>query len=207
MKRMIDNKSIDYLNSLKDGTAQFNKISVVNNDSNEDGIDFTNAIGESSYLHIGADESGFYFERYENNNDIGHVIIEPTRGVYATGLTDQNTKSLFGNQSIYGEGNIDLYKHYLTINGRIDDNVESSFYIIIQSSSNVDCSSTAGATQKLKTLLKASGSETKDYESGTNTDAGYPCRLVYDGSSGILVITSNGDIYNITSITDRVETI
>ena len=194
MKRMIDNKSIDYLNSLKDGTAQFNKISVVNNDSNEDGIDFTNAIGESSYLHIGADEAGFYFERYENNNDIGHVIIEPTRGVYATGLTDQNTKSLFGNQSIYGEGNIDLYVHYLNI---VAGGVQ--FYGVVYSSNNANVNS----IQKLTTLLKATSKQY--FISLTSPSAVQGGVLYWDGS--IWQVSSVDGFLNVTSVSDVVTTI
>ena len=111
-------------------------------------------------------------------------------------LTNQNVKTLFGNQSIYGSGNIDLYKHNVTINNQ--------YHCTIISSSNVDCTSTTGASQKLKELLKVNNNN-QYYES------------IYDDASGnsgifyyynnLLSIESNGGIVQITTITDVVTTI
>ena len=108
-------------------------------------------------------------------------------------LTDKNTKTLFGN-SLYGTGNIDLYKHYLHIKGGASGAGLYDFYIVIQSSSNVDCSSTSGATKKLRNLLKVSPATPRMYETGVcgpvkmpeeteNYSAERPCALYWDGSS------------------------
>ena len=62
-------------------------------------------------------------------------------------LTDKTVKTLFGNQSIYtadGTGNIDLYKHHLTVNGYGYD-----FYGAFYSSKSLQCDSLAD----LKTIL------------------------------------------------------
>ena len=63
-------------------------------------------------------------------------------------------KTLFGDQSIEGEGNIDLYKHIVTITGEADsqgigDTVNVEGYIIFYSSKNLDCNSLTD----LKTVL------------------------------------------------------
>lgn len=63
-------------------------------------------------------------------------------------------KTLFGDQSIEGEGNIDLYKHVVTITGEADsqgigDTVSVEGYIIFYSSKNLDCNSLTD----LKTVL------------------------------------------------------
>ena len=121
-------------------------------------------------------------------------------------LTDKNTKTLFGNQNLRGSGNIDLYKHYLTIDVKDEaSNITDTFSILVQSSSNVDCSSATGATQKLKDLLKASGSSIKTYEYGPNNDSSSVGMLLWTGT--ILCITASGGEFNIVKIVDRVETL
>lgn len=61
-------------------------------------------------------------------------------------LTDKNTKTLFGNQSIYGSGNIDLYRHQLKV--KVGGSV---VYFVITSSSNL----TIASLQNLTTVTKA----------------------------------------------------
>lgn len=60
-------------------------------------------------------------------------------------MPNPKLKTLFGNQSIVGEGNIDLYKHHIHVEGRPTGN----FYIDFISSKNLVVSSLAD----LKTLL------------------------------------------------------
>lgn len=131
-------------------------------------------------------------------------------------LTDQNVKTLFGNQSIYGSGNIDLYKHYLHIQAGVSGAGLYDFYILVQSSSNVNCSSTDGATQKLKDLLKISGSTPRIYETGVcgpvqspsdeqNYSAHNPCALYWNGS--LLYVRNDTLDFTITLIEDKVETV
>lgn len=62
-------------------------------------------------------------------------------------LSDKNTKTLFGDKSIYGVGNIDLYRH----NIKITDSTDSKFvcYLMIYSSRNIIVDSLTD----LKTLI------------------------------------------------------
>lgn len=121
------------------------------------------------------------------------------------GLTDKNVKTLFGNQSIYGSGNIDLYKHYLTISCKLATGTSTAICnILVQSSSNTDCSSTTGATQKLKDLLKISGTNQLWFEQGLTNDY-IGCQLYWNGQ--VLGIIIDNEAFNITKIEDRVETI
>lgn len=72
---------------------------------------------------------------FENGREAGGDIYVLTRG---------NTKTLFGNKSLYGTGNIDLYKHHIVLTS----NGEKGFFDFY-SSKNTKCVSLAD----LKTLL------------------------------------------------------
>lgn len=72
-------------------------------------------------------------------NGVTHVIYK-LRGDDATGtvyiLTQKNVKTIFGNQSIYGSGNIDLYEHLIQVkNG---DTLICNFVVISSSNVKVD---------------------------------------------------------------------
>ena len=78
-----------------------------------------------------------------NRNDSSQKELTETHNL----LSDKTVKTLFGNQSIYtadGTGNIDLYKHHLTVNGYGHD-----FYGDFYSSKSLQCDSLAD----LKTIL------------------------------------------------------
>lgn len=79
-----------------------------------------------------------------------HFYFFPTKsGVYSyTLLTDKNVKTLFGNQSIVGSGNIDLYRHNICFTSTGSDLIVKIRFIVI-SSKNVNVNSLAN----LKTLL------------------------------------------------------
>lgn len=145
-------------------------------------------------------ESGIYFDDFDDSGELYQ------------GATSKNLKTIFGNKSLMKDpehpenNNIDLYKHYLTIN--VEDetsNITDTFSILVQSSSNVDCSSSTGATQKLKDLLKASGPSVRTYEYGPNSDFSSVGMLLWTGT--ILCITASGGELNIVKIVDRVETL
>ena len=55
-------------------------------------------------------------------------------------------KTIFGNQSLLGEGNIDLYRHFLTLT-----TVNATYYLNYWSSNNLKCNS----LQDLTTITKA----------------------------------------------------
>ena len=90
-------------------------------------------------------------------------------------------KTLFGNKNILGTGNIDIYRHFLTLNGNL--------YLDFYSSNNLVCDS----LQDLTTLTKA--------VSGTKIAVG-ATYIVFNGSTWA---TANNT--NITSVTDIVTTI
>lgn len=86
--------------------------------------------------------SSYFYDRYSfpsqstNDREQQHTIC-----------TDKTLKTLFGNQSIFtedGTGNIDLYKHHLTVNGYGYD-----FYGDFYSSKSLQCDSVTD----LKTIL------------------------------------------------------
>ena len=123
-------------------------------------------------------------------------------------------KTIFGNKSLTvdkyrpNDTNIDLYKHYLTITAHAYSAPEGSgnytCYILIQSSSNVDVSSTTGDTKKLVNLLKCD-STGGFYESGVTENAGTLCILQGNSSGLHIMVNSNG--CQITSIVDKTITL
>lgn len=171
--------------ALENSNAQF----WMSNDSNDTAIG-SNDDGEL-VISNGFDE---YHLPYDSNPD--------RDGINANLVTSDKLKTLFGNQNIYGSGNIDLYKHYLTINVE-GDGLNYEVHILVQSSSNVDCSSESGATQKLKDLLKCNSTE-RYYESGVAVEG--PTGILY-GNSTLLKMKVEAVDYNITKIVDRVETL
>ena len=79
-----------------------------------------------------------------------HFYGFPTKsGVYSyTLLTNQNVKTLFGNQSIVGTGNIDLYRHNICFTSTDQDKLVKIRFMV-PSSNNLKVNSLAD----LKTLL------------------------------------------------------
>lgn len=79
-----------------------------------------------------------------------HFYFFPTKsGVYSyTLLIDKNVKTLFGNQSIVGTGNIDLYRHNICFTSTDQDKIVKIRFIV-PSSNNLKVNSLAD----LKTLL------------------------------------------------------
>lgn len=111
-------------------------------------------------------------------------------------LTADNIKTLFGNQSIAGAGNIDLYRHDVLYNAQTSDGtaLKGSNLFEIISSNNLRIDS----LQDLTTVLKPASS------------AAYPLGgvdniLQYKG--GLWQAIINGKSYNITRLTDTVTTI
>ena len=66
-----------------------------------------------------SDDTGFISVNYNSSmvyckvTPSGIILVNPGGTYY--GLTSGNVKTLFGNQSIYGSGNIDLYRHTVTV--------------------------------------------------------------------------------------------
>ena len=174
-------------------------------------------VGDSENVNIwaGVSDKVLYIDYGNEGNPDLDVSVQIPLSSDSTVLTTSNTKTLFGN-SLYGTGNIDLYKHYLHIQGGSSGAGLYDFYIVIQSSSNVDCSSTSGATKKLRTLLKVSPAIPRMYETGVcgpvkmpeqteNYNAERPCALYWDGS--LLYVRNGVADFEITLIEDKVETL
>lgn len=168
---------------------------------------------QSTYMAISPlfDETKLAF--LYNDGQAIETSIRLDVSVDANILTDKNTKTFFGNKSIMKDpehpenNNIDLYKHYLEFEVHVTSApAEQGIYtcrILVQSSSNVDCSSTTGATQKLKDLLKCDATN-KYYEIGI-ADGSTFAQLY--GNSTLLYVLVDGIAADINSIKDRVETI
>ena len=80
---------------------------------------------------------------FYNSENVGFLIDAIAGGIYKTRGSEQqwylhqgNVKTLFGNQSIYGTGNIDLYKHNLIITATATNVSELKALITFTSSSN-----------------------------------------------------------------------
>ena len=100
-------------------------------------------------------DDGAYVLSINNANDsfIAYTDIHgmPLGDVLIGGGPKGNVKTLFGNQSIYGSGNIDLYKHNIMISDELSIGL-TSIYCQIISSSNININSLTN----LQTILKDS---------------------------------------------------
>lgn len=216
MKRMLNQNLIDFLNSLGDslkyesstntfeigtnlyvdGKLEVNDDTIFNgnlfsyNDSELTFYEGNNT--HSSYMSIsplfGNTKLSF---NYNDGQDI-ITIIGLDVSVDANILTDKNTKTLFGNKSLYGSGNIDLYMHNLslTING-------TSYYAVIYSSNNLVIDS----VQDLTTVTKGHG---QLLAIGSNKSVAI---IAYQGSVWFNVLGEEGQDNNVTNVTDSVYTI
>lgn len=117
---------------------------------------------------------------FENGREVGDIYV----------LTRGNTKTLFGNKSLYGTGNIDLYHHeisYDTINDGITITVNFEHY----SSNNLK----ADSLTDVKTLL---GNTFKKgiFGSITNTATGKALTPLYINETNIFYIGEDGSVQN-----------
>lgn len=94
-------------------------------------------IGDTKIDFAGADSSGSVVVSLFMNPTTGSLRLSATNSTgYKNILTDGNVKTLFGNQSIYGSGNIDLYNHTLVITGATPNISTIHAIIMFTSSSN-----------------------------------------------------------------------
>ena len=124
---------------------------------------------------------------YNDGQDIDLSIMLDV-SVDANILTDENTKTLFGN-SLYGTGNIDLYRHQLKV--KVGGN---AVYFVITSSSNLKVTS----LQDLTTVTKA-------------TNGYFTLALRPGETNDPLLVTYNNNVWGssigaITAITEDVVT-
>ena len=125
-----------------DNTPRFNELYVdgtvsANNLYAYETIDFTG----SGTIKYNSNDAGFEFYNSETEFTAHLHQVAAAEEI----LTDQNVKTLFGN-SLYGTGNIDLYRHQLKV--KVGGN---AVYFVITSSSNLKIAS----LQDLTTVTKA----------------------------------------------------
>lgn len=133
----------------------------------------------------------------------GQDSVQGTNIKAADVMTTGNVKTLFGNQSIVGTGNIDLYKHQvkLVIDGLLN-NVEytGNAYIDIISSNNL----TVDSLTDLKTLL-GDTFITQCYGFCNIEEAGQA--MVYEATQNNVIAMGYIIPWNIITITDTITTI
>lgn len=135
-------------------------------------------IGDIGYLYTISTSSIFIVNlEYDNQRDTLR-ITNTTEDI----LVDDNVKTFFGNQSIMGTGNIDLYRHLITINclNSISDTIDIVFEYISSNNLKVD------SIQDLTALTKAKNGtsipvvvtlEGQNYENFVGANG-----IMYDGS-------------------------
>lgn len=130
---------------------------------------------------------------FSNNYQQPSVIVSPTASDPTPFLEmpAPTTKTLFGNKSVLGEGNIDLYRHNVQIR-RGTTGSESYIYTTLYSSKNTNIDSITD----LKTMLNLSADET------------YPAYGLYnDGSDHqVMYITSYGTYLAVAYMTGALTT-
>ena len=199
MKRLIDQKLIDWAKSLANylyfdddggtgelgGSWEVETLTILDSIFMPLSIYFQSSINNITYNEV--DDEYIM----ESNNFAIHFHGD-SKDIEA--LTNKNVKTLFGNQSIYGSGNIDLYRHQL----QFKDGSTLYFAEIISSSNlNID------SLQDLTTLTKA----TTNYKIVlyNEADAGANDILIYSGS--IWEYDIAGEAATFTTISDVVTTI
>lgn len=96
-------------------------------DSINDEFYFGTQENDTLYLQTLYANQGYIQEiQYDNTTD--KLTITSTEENYAS---DDNFKTLFGDQSIIGTGNIDLYRHQITI--RFDIDTKEAHYVVYSS--------------------------------------------------------------------------
>ena len=92
--------------------------------------------GQGAFISVNYNGSMVYCKMTPS----GIIVVNP--GGTAYGLTSGNVKTLFGNQqSIYGSGNINLYKHNVIISQRPTESDRMCVYCQILSSNNLNINS------------------------------------------------------------------
>ena len=132
----------------------------------------------------------------------------PAAGGHA--LVKEQLKTIFGNQTLVGSGNIDLYRHtiYIKQSSRI---ARTEIYINYYSSNNL----VVNSLTDLKTLIKEFSGATKvscSGQSGKSGESQYPVVSIYAKSGNLYFEWLNGDLaedglISDATVTDTVTTI
>lgn len=133
-------------------------------------------------LYVGnVDTGSMYLTALYNNSGTSHTLEYDKKtdqltieSVNETFISEDNVKTLFGNQSIIGTGNIDLYRHQLTLH---NDGEYQDISLIVYSSSNLNVDS----LQDLTSLLKPN-SNTLYYGHTISAVNVYTFQIIYDNN-------------------------
>lgn len=121
------------------------------------------------------------------SNTGASIYLPGTTSEPITLLADSNVKTLFGNQSIVGTGNIDLYRHTVKITQGTTGS-QNFIYTTLYSSKNTPIDS----INDLKTTLNLSASET------------YPAYGEVQGGEPVLYLQKVGSNLNVYYMADSV---
>lgn len=209
MKIMIDSEYLEKLQKSlgvdEDGNA------VVGKNLEVDGNITINTGDEGIYLVNGDSKLNFYYEGnifyftgfigekcifdFNFSND---SIYDQQNGInYASSA---NLKTIFGNQPLVGEGNIDLYRHSLSISGAT---AGTTLNLEFLSSSNLKCDS----VQDLRTLLKISGNKIEFLYGNLYQGPYTQCQLVVSADICQFTVGGTSTAINVTTVQDTVTTI
>lgn len=140
------------------------------------------------------------------NNTGANIYLPGTTSEPITLLADKNVKTLFGNQSIVGTGNIDLYRHNVQI-VRGATGSERYIYTSLYSSKNTPIDSLTD----LKTMLNLSASETYPAYGLYNDGADHEILYITPVGANLAVAYMTGALTTTTLssgvVTDTIKTI
>lgn len=131
------------------------------------------------------------------NRDTDQLRIEQDSKNF---ISEDNVKTLFGNQSIIGTGNIDLYRHDITI--------MSTLSITVYSSSNLKIDSVQDLTTVLKPYVGlVLGGVWYDKLNGNSEIAGYGALIYKSDNLWYMLLSTTESNIPVDSVTDVVTTI
>lgn len=145
---------------------------------------------------------------FSNNYQQPYVIVSPTAPDPTPFLEMPApiTKTLFGNKSVLGEGNIDLYRHNVQIRQGTTGS-ERYIYTTLYSSKKTPINSITG----LKTMLNLSASETYPARGLFNDGADHQVMYITPSGANLAVAYMTGALTTTTlssgSVTDTIKTI
>ena len=143
------------------------------------GINISNSLGTAQ---LSPQTISLFF----NSENVGFLIDAIAGGMYKTNGSEQqsylhqgNVKTLFGNQSIYGSGNIDLYRHNVKLTAVVNSKTICECVFTVVSSSNTAIDSLTDLFSVLKPIV--------------GSDSVYPI-------NGCMYYTNNNKYYTATRI-------
>lgn len=194
--------------NIKSNSAIENNDVVINEDfkrelnNKQDKLDINSVTGVKSMS-----ANTYMFRNFINNDTFYQRVIVYNDGKQSGDFnvaSNDNFKTLFGNKSIIGKGNIDLYHHEISY-GTINDGITIVVYFEHYSSNNLNVDSLAD----VKTLL-GNTFKKEIFGSITNTATGKALTPLYINETNIFYIGEDGSVQNQIlsgTFTDTVKTI